>query len=326
MPPRLRMGEDVLQRPLSRIGFRVLTALAGGMPERAIRPVAALLAPFHAIAFPARRRAVTQNLAVVAGGSAWRRLRLLLSVCACYNAYFLEFLRLARLTPADVLARTRVEGDPHVRDALASGRGIVLVTSHIGNWEWCAAWLAARAGRRVLTPTGVQLTEALHPHVATMKRRHRVEVVQARDGYRGLYRALERGEIVGLALDGDVFQTGRRVQLCGRDTVLGSGAARLAQRTGALVLHLTCVRTGGARFTLTCEPLIGGLTPECVAVESLDAAVRDVQERQIRAHAGQWCMFRPLWPPVAPPVAPPVPAAAPVVSTPAVWTEARHAS
>lgn len=314
------MGEVVLQGQLSRIGFRALTAVAGVLPDRALRAVAWSLAPFHALAYPARRRAAAANLALVTGARRLRLARLVLSVCACYNAYFLEFLRFARYTPADILRRTRVEGAEHVRDAMASGRGIVLVTSHLGNWEWCAAWLAAMTGRRVLTPTGVQLNAAFHPHVAAMKRRHRVEVVQARDGYRGLYRSLQRGDIVGLALDGDVFQSGRRVRLCGRETALGSGAARLAQRTGAVILHLTCVRTGGARFTVVCEPLIGGAAPESVSLEHLDDAVRAVQERQIRAFAGQWCMFRPLWPST------PAAIAAPVVAASPLWSEARRAS
>jgi KDO2-lipid IV(A) lauroyltransferase len=265
------------------------------MPERCIPLVAGALAPVHFLAFPERRRAVLANLASASDKGRLRRALLGVSVCANYNAYLIEFLRLRALTPADLRARTALRGDEHVQAAMASGRGIVFTTSHVGNWEWFAAYIAGR-GRMVTSVAGVQLGRSLHAYVEEMKLRHKVEVVQPEDGYRTLYRRLERGGIVGLTLDGDIFQTGRSVRLFGRPTLLGSGAARLAQRTGSVLLYGTMSRSGPLRFLMEVEPPVGGLETERLSVDELDEELRRIQERHIRAHLDQWCLFRPLWP------------------------------
>ena len=46
---------------------------------------------------------------------------------------------------AEILDRVeRVEGWHHVEDGLAGGRGVILVTGHLGNWELGGAYFAAR--------------------------------------------------------------------------------------------------------------------------------------------------------------------------------------
>jgi KDO2-lipid IV(A) lauroyltransferase len=290
VPPRNACVEARLSGTL----FRLLTTALAAVPDRAVPVVARALAPVHFALYQGRRAGIARNLCVATGETPARvRLRALAS-CASYNAYLFEFLRLARLTPADVRARTRVEGEDVLAAALSRGRGAIVCGSHIGNWEWFAAWCAS-TGVTVATVTGVQLSRSLHAHVRAMKRRHRVDVVQPQDGYRTLYRRLERGEIVGLAVDGDVFRTGHETALFGRATALGNGAARLAHRTGAPLLYGTMARVGGVRFAMRWEPPIGGWDPSLRSVRELDDGLRAAQERHIRGHLDQWCMFRPLW-------------------------------
>src|ERR1035441_8713949 len=40
--------------------------------------------------------------------------------------------------PADALSRIETEGAEVARAALASGRGVLFLTAHLGNWEWAA--------------------------------------------------------------------------------------------------------------------------------------------------------------------------------------------
>lgn len=313
-PSPLR-GAPTREAHLSGSFFRLLTTAAAAVPDRAVPTVARALAPAHYALWPRRREALTQNLSAVTGEPAGRLRERALDVCASYNAYLLEFLRLARLTSEDILARTVIEGDDIVPPALATGRGIVACSSHVGNWEWFAAWCAARSGRPLATVAGVQLSPGLHAHVRAMKRRHNVDIVQPQDGYRTLYRRLARREMIGLAVDGDVFRTGREATLFGRRTSLGDGAARLAHRTGSLLLYGSMVRVGALRFVVRCEPPIGGWEPERRTVQELDDELRAAQERHIRRHLDQWCVFRPLWtgPPEPAPLRRPDPSGAQAV-------------
>src|ERR1043166_1705052 len=103
------------RHPTSPLLFRALTTVAGRMPDRLVPVVAGALAPFHFLGFPERRRALLANLEIATGAPAAARAGLALRVCAAYNAYLLEFLRLAHLAPDDVCARTTVRGEEHWR-------------------------------------------------------------------------------------------------------------------------------------------------------------------------------------------------------------------
>src|SRR2546429_6745406 len=67
---------------------------------------------------------------------------------ASYGRYWLEAFRLPR---QDLLAldgdRFRVEGRDLVDKALAEGKGVVIGTPHLGNWDLGAAWFAAHGYR-----------------------------------------------------------------------------------------------------------------------------------------------------------------------------------
>src|SRR5512132_2102419 len=45
--------------------------------------------------------------------------------------------------PGDALARIETQGAEYAREAFASGRGVFLLTAHLGNWEWAALGTSA---------------------------------------------------------------------------------------------------------------------------------------------------------------------------------------
>src|SRR5512143_1876457 len=60
---------------------------------------------------------------------------------------FTDFLRLGHGDPARLAGAIEVHGAEHLEAARASGRGVILVSAHLGNWELGAAWLAAQGPR-----------------------------------------------------------------------------------------------------------------------------------------------------------------------------------
>ena len=55
-----------------------------------------------------------------------------------------DFLRLHRLDRIDLERIVRVDGEEHLVKGLARGRGVVVATGHVGNWELLAAFYARR--------------------------------------------------------------------------------------------------------------------------------------------------------------------------------------
>ncbi len=230
---------------------------------------------------PRARRALEDNLRRVAPGLAAReRQQVAREAFEHFALSLVEFLRLRRLRPADLGARVEVRGQQHLAAARAAGRGVIVLSAHLGNWEWGAAYLAAG---------GVRLHVVARPHpngwverffrlrrlsggVATLHPEPPIWVRAAA--------ALKRGDWI--ALMGDRPTPGARGPVC-------AWAAALARRTGAVVLPAVMIRTAPGRH-VACFG--APLSPAACANGGYRATMLHYLER----YPSQWLAFEPLPP------------------------------
>lgn len=284
---------------MPRLVYGWLTAWVSVLPLWLGYLVADALTEVHFRFFPARRHAALVNLAVVLPRATRReRLGVARDMMRSYNRMLFEFFRLPHLTRAELLHSIDVVGREHLEQAVARGRGVVITSTHVGNWE-LAGVVLAHWGYRLHAVAGVQLSRWLTPAVRETKAELALNTVAPEDGFRRLLRALEHNDLVALMVDGDLFAQGTRVDLFGRELEFPAGPGVLAQRTGALVICGYCERVARGRFRIVMEPALDPATFPDTA--SLVAAVARTSERHIREHVDQWCIFRPLWEPAPEP-------------------------
>jgi KDO2-lipid IV(A) lauroyltransferase len=203
-----------------------------------------------------------------------------------------EFFRLPHLTRSELLRSVDVVGRDHLEQAVARGRGVILASTHIGNWELGAVMLA-HWGYTLHAVAGVQLSRWLTPAVRDTRTELAIHTVAPEDGFRKLLRALDHNDVVALMVDGDIYNQGQPVEFFGREMPFPAGPGMLAQRTGALILCGYCERLAPGRFRIVMEP---ALDPASFAtVGALNAAVAQTVEGHIRSHLDQWCIFRSMW-------------------------------
>ena len=249
------------------------------------RPLAAVAGRLWCAADGARRTAVAGNRAAL--GARFP----LHAPFVRYVETLAGWLRLFGASRATVRARSSVDGLAVVLDARAAGRGTVLVAAHVGEWEWGAAALAAR-GLEVVAVAGIQLRPAWSEALADAKRELGVSLVGPGASPVRLARALRRGAVVALLVDGDLATARRSAQLGTRRALLPLGPARLAARTGARLVAGRCERaSAGYRVRLT--PLDAGLAPDDEAgrFESARAWLTST----LKENPGRWCLFRPFF-------------------------------
>jgi KDO2-lipid IV(A) lauroyltransferase len=278
---------------MSRLIFGWLTGLIASLPLWLGYTIAGLATEIHFRCFPSRRHNALANLAVALPRATRReRLRIVRRMMHSYNCMLFEFFRLPHLTRRELLESVQVEGREHLEQAVARGRGVILASTHIGNWELAAVMLA-HWGYTLHAVAGVQLTRWLTPAVRETKTELAIHTVSPEDGFRRLLRALEHNDLVALMVDGDVYQHGVGVEFFGRETQFPAGPGVLAQRTGALIICGYCERLGPGRFRIVMQP---ALDPAAfTSVQAINAAVAHTVERHIREHIDQWCIFRPMW-------------------------------
>ena len=278
---------------MSRLVFGMLTALIAGMPLRLGYVLARMLTEVHFRLFPSRRHAALANLACVMPRSTRReRMRVARNMMTSYNCMLFEFFRLPHLTRGELLRSVEVVGRDNLEHAVARGRGVILCSTHLGNWE-LAAVLLAHWGYTLHAVAGVQLSRWFTPAVRETKAELAIHTVAPEDGYRKLLRALEHNDLIALMVDGDIYSHGAPVEFFGRETRFPAGPGVLAQRTGAQIICGYCERLAPGRFRIVMEPALDPATYPTTA--ALNAGVAAIAERHIREHLDQWCIFRPLW-------------------------------
>ena len=278
---------------VSRLLFGCLSALLARVPLGAGYAIANALARVHLWFFPKRRHAALVNLATILPGSSRReRMRTVRRMMASYNCMLFEFFRLPHLERDELLNCVEVVGHDHVIAALAHGKGLILTSSHIGNWELGAVVLA-HLGHPVHAVAGEQLGRWLGPGVRDAKSELAVYTIKPQDGFRKLWRALARNDLLALMVDGDIFGQGIELSFFGSEVRWPAGPGQLSKRTGAPVISAFCERLGGGRFRIVLESL---LDPDHYdSADALNIAIAATTQRHIREHLDQWCIFRPFW-------------------------------
>ncbi len=174
--------------------------------------------------------------------------------------------------------------------ALGAGKGVILVTAHLGTWELGGAILADM-GYRFVTVAGVQFTDGLSPHIKAIKKSKGIDIADNTSILK-LYRVLKSGGIVVLHIDGDRYFGGVEVSFFGKKTLMPRGPAALAIRTGAKLLCGFAIRRSRCKIKIIITPEI----PVMAENEAeLTQRVVQVVQTYIGKYKDQWCMFRPIW-------------------------------
>ncbi|MFW5469675.1 phosphatidylinositol mannoside acyltransferase [Knoellia sp. CPCC 206435] len=297
-------AEGVVSRATDAVtvaGFRVGWSLIRRMPER----VAHVL--FDRIA----------DLTVARGGGARMRSNyatvrpelddaaldeLVRDGMRAYMRYYCEAFRLPVLSPDELAARVRVEGDGPVREVLAGDGSLVCFLGHLGNWDLAGAWCAVHLGP-VTT-----VAERLEPE----------EVFEEFLGFRTglgmtihpltggdppfplLRQAARRRGLIPLLSDRDLSRDGVEVSFCGEPARMAAGPAALAlaERRPLFPVSIRHERTGrrwGIVITFH-DPVpvpTSGTTREKVTAMTQTCA--DALGQTVRGSTADWHMLQPVF-------------------------------
>lgn len=182
----------------------------------------------------ARRRLVDANLRVTVTGA----LELVRGWCA----------------PASALRGIAdIEGLQHVRDALASGHGVMLFGGHFPHSELCARLLGEALGRRVSIVARRNNDACIEALLDGARRRAFAEIVGKKD-VRGLLRVLSRGGVLAYSADQNFTYQNAFVPFFGVPAATLTATPDLARRANAVVLPFWFHRTPAGRYKLRVEP------------------------------------------------------------------------
>ena len=271
----------------------------GYLPHRVARLIGAGLGRVVYAVHPRLRKTGERNLALALPElGAAERGRILRLVYRNLGWQLAEFCRMSRYTPANTANWIRYEGLENFERALAEGRGVLIVTGHLGAWE-LSSFYHSLMGH----PMGMVIrrldNRRLDGFVNAIRCLHGNRVLHKDDFARGLLTAMRAGETVGILMDTNMTPPqGVFVEFFGHLACTASGLARVALKTGAAVLPGFLVwEPDEHRYVLHFgERMVIARTGDSEAdAISLTRQCTAVIESWIRRYPDQWLWIHRRW-------------------------------
>ncbi len=211
---------------------------------------------------------------------------------------YLEALRLPQLKPEETLDRIRhKEGLEHLEEALAQGKGAIMVTAHFGPFEYIAQWFAFN-NYTLTIPVEHLKDERMLELTVRLRSGQGVQFVPlgGSTAVRAMISTLRKNQLVVIPVDRAIQGESVEKDFFGAPARLSLGPVSLALRTGATLV-------GAFGWYMPDNSMGGCVVPISLALDEderkdsdkLMEKIVEALEANIRARPAQWMMFSPLW-------------------------------
>jgi len=278
--------------------FAGISTVVRVLPERGALALGAGLGWLVGSVLRLRRSVVNENLARAfpEASPGWRR-KVARASYRHLGREGVALLRMQAMSAEDVRDRTEVVGLERVRCSLAEGRGVLILTGHLGNWEIGGAATAA-SGIPLDVVARRQKNPLFDARLVRVRETLGMRVIDRQGATRHVLRAMREPRAVALVADQNVRAGGLFVDFFGVPASTERGPALLAARTEADVVVAIVHRLPGpsARYRLSFEPLESGSR----VIDSEDPAIPTraylaALERGIREAPEQYFWFHRRW-------------------------------
>jgi KDO2-lipid IV(A) lauroyltransferase len=197
----------------------------------------------------------------------------------------------------ELLRLTRFHDLQYLLAAQEQGKGIIGLTGHIGNWEWCNVLLGAAGyhGTIVARPLDNPILDKL---VNQWRGRSGQIIVGKEATARILFRALKSGRGVAILLDQNTdWYEGIWVNIFDRPASTSHGLAQLAIHTKAPVIPIYCFRAADGTFDIFCHKPLPTASNGDRTNDIWDNTQQynDILEKIIRRQPAQWLWQHRRW-------------------------------
>lgn len=214
-----------------------------------------------------------------------------------HSKAYADLMLLPRTRVESMRDKLKVSGWEHLEAARGHGKGVMVVSAHMGSWEVVAAIWAA-----TIAPVSL-FAEELEPHelyawYRDTRARVGISVLPINfGGLRKVTQALQDQEMVITAIDRDIIGTGQVMPFFGRPARIPLGPAAIALRLGTPVFPVCVYRLPDDTYMAEGAPPViaqptGDHRADSIAVTQ---QVLHHIEGFIRRHPEQWHVPHRIW-------------------------------
>ncbi|MCX5697842.1 MAG: lysophospholipid acyltransferase family protein [Candidatus Omnitrophica bacterium] len=282
---------------LNYIFYRIGQFLALRLPLGLSYRVAILISDLHNIFSFKDRRAVRANLKTIfpeKSPKEIRRIRRRISIN--FAKYLVDFFRFSVIDASYLEENVKIENLVYIDRALSKGKGVIILSAHLGNWELGGVVLGV-LGYPFWVVALTHKNKKVNSFFNFQRESKGVRVIPLGKAVRQCLRVLGENKMLGLVGDRDFTERGTVLDFFGRPAIFPQGPAALSLSMGASIVPAFMLRNSDESFTLRFEePVQFSPSGERERdVKDLIAKYILIYEDYIRRYPDQWYMFRRFW-------------------------------
>ena len=214
-----------------------------------------------------------------------------------------EYFSFPFLKSETIRERFEIEGEEHMINALAQGRGVIMLTLHLGNGDYALTGLS-RMGYPINLISKEFKARWLNDLWFGMRKKQGTKFIAPEKSSFDILKALRRKEVVVFVLDQFMGPpVGVRTRFFGKVTGTAMGCAIISDRTKAPVLPAYTYRRRNGQAVIAFDPVM----PDTLTAASPDHSLRDENiavmtqsytdkiESIVRRHPDQWMWIHRRW-------------------------------
>lgn len=262
------------------------------------RKFARVLAFIFFYFIPIRKKIVLKNLHIAfPGNDIGTNKNLAYRIYLSFAITLVEILYLPFLKKDDLADVVECENPELIVKKFNQGKGVILLSSHFGNWEFIAISVAIQ----IQLPFSVIVKPLRNPLVFEWMNKARTkfgnEVVPLGISIRKTYQTLKEKKIVAMVADQRGPAEGVKVDFFGKKVSIYTGPAALALKTGAPLICGIPVRDKNYKYKTTLVEISVDDLPESEEKKVLEISQRYTSylEKVIRENPEQWLWMHNRW-------------------------------
>jgi lauroyl/myristoyl acyltransferase len=277
--------------------YRIGQFIALNVPLKFGYMLAVFFSDLHYIFADKDRKAVKENLQAIFPEKSDREIRRIrIRMFRNFAKYLVDFFRFQKLDKEYIKKNIRIENIDYFDEAYAKGKGVIVLTAHLGNWE---------LGGVVVSLSGYPFWVVALPHkdkrvnifFNSQRESKGIKVIPLGKAVRTCLNVLKENRLLALAGDRDFTEKGIVLDFFGKPAFFPEGPAAFSLKTGSIIVPGFMLRNKDDSFTLTIEKPI-----EFNPTGAKNKDLRELMERYIaifedyiRRYPDQWYMFRRFW-------------------------------
>ncbi len=278
--------------------YRIAYFLANSLPLKAAYGLASFFAYVFYLSQYEDRAAIIGNFEAILGPAADRRKLpgMVRELYRNFAKYLVDFLRSSEINEEYIRKFVKVEGARNIETALAKGRGVIMLSAHIGNWE---------LGGSVISLIGYPISAVVLPHrnkkVGEFFKKRRLAgkltPIDMGSSLKACYHILGSNNVLGLLGDRDFTGGGLVFDFFDKPTRFPKGPYVFSCRLGSPIVPTLIVRLPDDTFKISFEEPIyadAGLTEEADVTELAKKCI-SIIESYVKKYPTQWYVFKNMW-------------------------------